>query len=97
MLLVVLAGAAGSVAPPPAAMGGGPEGCRSRTSSSSSPTISTGACFVHTVPGTYAALRTEDHLYVQHRNGSRELYDLSRDPYELHNLAGSMRDGERAR
>ena len=49
------------------------------------------------MPGTYAALRTEDHLYVQHRNGSRELYDLRRDPYELHNLAGSMRDGERAR
>ncbi|MET0818978.1 MAG: sulfatase [Solirubrobacteraceae bacterium] len=49
------------------------------------------------MPGTYAAIRTRDHLYVQHRNGSRELYDLRRDPDELQNLAGSMGAGARAR
>jgi len=49
------------------------------------------------MPGTYAAIRTRDHLYVQHRNGSRELYDLHRDPDELQNLAGSMVAGARAR
>ena len=29
-----------------------------------------------------------DHLYVEHRDGSRELYDLRTDPFELENLAG---------
>src|SRR5215218_3564928 len=37
-------------------------------------------------PSPYKALRTEQHLYVEHRNGERELYDLSADPYELQNL-----------
>jgi arylsulfatase A-like enzyme len=49
------------------------------------------------LPGTYAALRTADHLYVRHKDGSRELYDLRSDPYELHNLAGDMTRAERRR
>src|SRR5918998_1711724 len=31
------------------------------------------------------ALRTEDHLYVEYATGESELYDLEKDPYELHN------------
>jgi N-acetylglucosamine-6-sulfatase len=37
----------------------------------------------------YSAVRTPDgFVYVDHRYGEPELYDLNRDPYELHNLAG---------
>jgi len=32
---------------------------------------------------TYTAVRTERYLYVNYRNGSRELYDLFRDPDQL--------------
>jgi len=32
------------------------------------------------------AIRTEDHLYVEYGTGERELYDLIRDPYEVHNV-----------
>lgn len=32
---------------------------------------------------TYSAVRTEDYLYVAYRNGSRELYDMRRDPHQL--------------
>jgi len=32
------------------------------------------------------ALRTEDHLYVEYATGESELYDLEKDPYELHNV-----------
>ena len=38
----------------------------------------------------YAALRTEDATYVEYATGERELYDLSRDPYQLENLAGKV-------
>jgi arylsulfatase A-like enzyme len=41
-------------------------------------------------PGSYAAVRTADHLYVENEDGGRELYDLRSDPYELANLARSM-------
>lgn len=34
----------------------------------------------------FQAIRTEDHKYVEHENGERELYDLRNDPYELENL-----------
>jgi arylsulfatase A-like enzyme len=39
----------------------------------------------------YEAVRTERHKYIRYRElpGMDELYDLSVDPYELHNLAGS--------
>ncbi|CAA9533116.1 MAG: Choline-sulfatase [uncultured Solirubrobacteraceae bacterium] len=33
--------------------------------------------------GTYYAIRTSRYLYVNWRGGGRELYDLSRDPFEL--------------
>jgi len=39
------------------------------------------------VPPTYVALRTTTYLYVQYDDGERELYDLTKDPFELDNLA----------
>ena len=36
----------------------------------------------------YCAVRTTTHMYVKYSTGEQELYDLRRDPYELHNLAG---------
>jgi N-acetylglucosamine-6-sulfatase len=35
---------------------------------------------------SYRAIRTDKWLYVRWRNGSRELYDLRRDPNELRSL-----------
>ncbi len=40
-------------------------------------------------PTTYEAMRTAHFLYVEYLDGERELYDLRRDPYELHNIAAS--------
>jgi N-acetylglucosamine-6-sulfatase len=37
----------------------------------------------------FQAVRTERWLYVEYRNGWRELYDLRKDPYELRNRAGN--------
>ena len=37
-------------------------------------------------PGTFRAVRTETHKYVEYDNGDRELYDLQNDPYELENV-----------
>ena len=31
------------------------------------------------------AIRTKNHLYVEHSNGERELYDLRSDPFQLEN------------
>jgi len=42
----------------------------------------------HADPPTYGAVRTADALYVRYTNGQQEFYDTSKDPYELHNLAG---------
>ncbi len=41
-------------------------------------------------PTTYRAMRTRTFLYVEYRDGEREFYDLRNDPFELHNLAGSL-------
>jgi arylsulfatase A-like enzyme len=41
-------------------------------------------------PTTYEAMRTHRFLYVEYRDGEREFYDLQRDPYELHNIAGRL-------
>jgi N-acetylglucosamine-6-sulfatase len=41
-------------------------------------------------PNTYTALRTHDYLYVQYSDGEIEFYDLRRDPFELHNVAGRL-------
>lgn len=37
-------------------------------------------------PPSYEALRTRTMLYTEYVTGNRELYDLARDPDELHNL-----------
>jgi N-acetylglucosamine-6-sulfatase len=41
-------------------------------------------------PTTYEAMRTHRFLYVEYADGEREFYDLVSDPYELHNLAGTL-------
>ena len=41
-------------------------------------------------PTTYEAMRTDRYLYVEYSDGERELYSLRRDPFELHNRAGSL-------
>lgn len=41
-------------------------------------------------PRTYEAMRTPRYLYVEYANGEREYYDVVRDPFELHNLAGAL-------
>jgi hypothetical protein len=35
-------------------------------------------------------MRTRNYLYVQYLDGEIEFYDLRRDPFELHNIAGSL-------
>ena len=42
---------------------------------------------------TYCAVRTERYLFAVYGTGERELYDLSVDPYQLRNLAGTARGG----
>ena len=34
-------------------------------------------------PG-FEAIRTQRYIYAEYKNGERELYDLKRDPFELH-------------
>jgi arylsulfatase A-like enzyme len=41
-------------------------------------------------PPSYEAMRSHDFLYVEYRNGDRELYNLRQDPFELDNLAPSL-------
>jgi len=41
-------------------------------------------------PPTYEAVRTPTATYVEYENGEREYYDLTADPSELHNLAGTL-------
>jgi hypothetical protein len=43
----------------------------------------------------YAAVRTERYLYVDYASGERELYNVRRDPDEIHNLAGTRPEIER--
>ena len=38
----------------------------------------------------YAGVRTRQYLYVEYVNGDRELYDVTADPDEMHNLAGTQ-------
>jgi N-acetylglucosamine-6-sulfatase len=42
-------------------------------------------------PPSYEALHTGGYTYVEYADGSREYYDLTRDPAQLHNIAGSLR------
>jgi len=46
---------------------------------------------------TYCAVRTERELYVEYRDGFRELYDLRLDPYQLENAAGDRSVAARER
>ncbi|WP_433229380.1 sulfatase family protein [Actinomadura formosensis] len=48
-------------------------------------------------PATYNALRTTDMLYVEYADGEREYYDLTRDPHNLDNLAGTLPEERRRR
>ncbi|HET7046666.1 MAG TPA: sulfatase [Solirubrobacteraceae bacterium] len=41
-------------------------------------------------PTSYEAMRTSRFLYVEYSDGEREIYNLVNDPFELHNLAGSL-------
>jgi N-acetylglucosamine-6-sulfatase len=41
-------------------------------------------------PPSYEAMRTDAYTYVEYVDGSREYYDLTRDPQELHNIAGTL-------
>ncbi|MCI0557944.1 MAG: sulfatase, partial [Nitrososphaera sp.] len=34
----------------------------------------------------YTGIRTDDYVYVYHKSGAREIYDLDNDPYELKNV-----------
>jgi N-acetylglucosamine-6-sulfatase len=36
--------------------------------------------------GTYQGVRTDGYIYAEHTTGEKELYNLQKDPYELHNL-----------
>ena len=40
-------------------------------------------------PPPYVAVQTKRYLYVEYKNGWRELYNLKKDPWELNNLAGN--------
>jgi N-acetylglucosamine-6-sulfatase len=42
-------------------------------------------------PPPYVAVQTRRNLYVEYKNGWRELYNLKKDPWELNNIAGSAR------
>ncbi|MFI5010611.1 MAG: sulfatase, partial [Solirubrobacterales bacterium] len=41
-------------------------------------------------PTSYEALRTATSLYVEYVTGEREYYNLSSDPFELHNTAAHL-------
>ncbi len=45
-------------------------------------------------PTTYEAMRAPGFLYVEYADGERSYYDLTTDPYELHNLASSLTPGQ---
>lgn len=48
-------------------------------------------------PPNFSAVRTATSVYVSYADGSREYYDLAKDPDELHNLAGTMSARQLAR
>ena len=41
-------------------------------------------------PPSYEALHTGEYTYVEYADGSREYYDLTHDPQELHNIVGTL-------
>jgi N-acetylglucosamine-6-sulfatase len=44
-------------------------------------------------PPSYEALRTDNYTYVEYIDGSREYYDLTDDPLELHNTVDALSPG----
>ena len=42
-------------------------------------------------PPPYVAVQTRRNLYVEYKNGWRELYNLKRDPWEMRNIAGDAK------
>jgi N-acetylglucosamine-6-sulfatase len=38
---------------------------------------------------SWQAIRTAEYTYVEYETGEKELYDLTADPYQLENLAGT--------
>jgi arylsulfatase A-like enzyme len=47
-------------------------------------------------PPSYHAMRLDDALYVEYGNGQRAYYDLTKDPYELRNLASQLTPTQRS-
>ena len=47
-------------------------------------------------PESYEALRTSTFVYAEYKDGQREFYDLTTDPFELHNVAATLTPGQRA-
>jgi arylsulfatase A-like enzyme len=48
-------------------------------------------------PPHYAAVRTANSVFVSYADGTREYYNLARDPDELHNVAGKLSARQLAR
>jgi N-acetylglucosamine-6-sulfatase len=44
-------------------------------------------------PPPYVAVQNRRNLFVEYKNGWRELYNLKKDPWELNNIAGDVRTG----
>ena len=40
--------------------------------------------------GAFRGIRGENYVYVEYANGELEFYDLTNDPYQLENLAGTL-------
>jgi hypothetical protein len=40
--------------------------------------------------GAFRGIRGENFVYVEYANGEFEFYDLTNDPYQLENLAGTL-------
>ncbi len=47
-------------------------------------------------PPSYEAIRTVVYTYVEYSDGTREYYDRTTDPHQLHNLAGTLSAGRLA-
>ena len=43
---------------------------------------------------SYSAIRTPEHVFVQHSTGEQELYDLVADPHQLESLHADARFAE---
>jgi arylsulfatase A-like enzyme len=45
---------------------------------------------VNIAGGAFRGIRGRDYVYVEYANGEIEFYDLTADPYQLENLAGTL-------